>query len=159
MTCGGPWVGMIPEEALGADFEDFRNLIAENFAPSILEDRRQEIVIIGSDLKKEAITEALDACLLKKEENTGENIGAQVNHEVADSNDIEENGWKFGWKYEGDEYPLPEWPNYKDQMEHLTSNEAEGVEEDETDDIQKAKIIKLDNDLFANNVKPDVKSG
>ena len=95
MTCGGPWVGMIPEEALGADFEDFRNLIAENFAPGILEDRRQEIVIIGSDLKKEAITEALDACLLKKEENTGENIAAQVNHEVADSNDIEENGWKL----------------------------------------------------------------
>ena len=36
-------------------------------------------------------------------------------------------------------------------MDHLTSAEAEGVEEDETDDVQKAKMIKLDNDLFAKN--------
>ena len=47
LSCGGPWVCMIPEETLGADFEDFRNLIAENFDSGIIGDRRQELVIIG----------------------------------------------------------------------------------------------------------------
>ena len=47
LSCGGPWVCMIPEETLGADFEDFRNLISENFDSGIIGDRRQELVIIG----------------------------------------------------------------------------------------------------------------
>ena len=36
-----------------------------------------------------------------------------MNHEVADPVDVENNGWKFGWKFEGEEHPIPEWPNYK----------------------------------------------
>ena len=51
LSCGGPWVCMIPEETLGADFEDFRNLIAENFDSGIIGDRRQELVIIGESNK------------------------------------------------------------------------------------------------------------
>ena len=51
LSCGGPWVCMIPEETLGADFEDFRNLIAENFDAGIIGDRRQELVIIGESNK------------------------------------------------------------------------------------------------------------
>merc|ERR1740123_2349235 len=43
--------------------------------PGLIRDRRQEVVIIGSDLNKEAITKALDDCLLKEEENDDPAIG------------------------------------------------------------------------------------
>ena len=52
----------------------------------------------------------MDACLLRKEDNID---GQPMNHEVADPADVENNGWKFGWKFEGEEHPIPEWPNYK----------------------------------------------
>ena len=52
----------------------------------------------------------MDACLLRKEDNID---GQPMNHEVADPVDVENNGWKFGWKFEGEEHPIPEWPNYK----------------------------------------------
>lgn len=39
------------------------------FQDGPIQDRRQELVIIGKDLNREAISKALDECLLKPEEN------------------------------------------------------------------------------------------
>ena len=87
----------------------------------MIKDRRQEIVIIGSDLNKIAITEALDACLLKPEENENVTPG----EDQVDLEDFKKNGWKFGWKT--DEVCLPPWPDVQEALEGF-------FDEDEDDD-------------------------
>ena len=104
--------------------------------PGIIKDRRQEIVIIGSDLNKEAITKALDDCLLKEDEN--ENIMEAKNG--IDLVDIKKNGWKFGWiEKEGEVNPLPTWPEAKEQIDEMLGI---GPEEDEDNDEIPEKKIK-----------------
>ena len=94
----------------------------------MIKDRRQEIVIIGSDLNKKAITEALDACLLKPEEN--ENVTPGEDQQV-DLEDFKKNGWKFGWK--ADEVCLPPWPDVQEALEGFEDDDGECplFEEDE----------------------------
>lgn len=67
---GGLWPGCLPEDLQPTDSESFLKDLGD--PNSLLRDRRQEIVIIGSDLNKEAITKALDECLLREEESKKE---------------------------------------------------------------------------------------
>ena len=85
----------------------------------MIKDRRQEIVIIGSDLNKKAITEALDACLLKPEENENVTPG----EDQVDLEDFKKNGWKFGWK--ADEVCLPPWPDVQEALEGFEDEDDE----------------------------------
>eukprot|EP00929_Paragymnodinium_shiwhaense_P091686 TRINITY_DN51591_c0_g1_i1.p1 TRINITY_DN51591_c0_g1~~TRINITY_DN51591_c0_g1_i1.p1 ORF type:complete len:502 (+),score=138.15 TRINITY_DN51591_c0_g1_i1:130-1635(+) len=59
---GGPWFAEIPE-ALWPSTEQDKARIRQQFQPPF-GDRRQEIVFIGQNLKKAALTAALDVCLL-----------------------------------------------------------------------------------------------
>ena len=63
-----PWYTLIPREQWGveegsADYATIESKMAEPHG-----DRRQEIVFIGTDLKVDAITMALDLCRLTKKE-------------------------------------------------------------------------------------------
>ena len=137
LTCGGPWLALLPE---GEDFLPDQGIKSKeamqaDIQPGIIKDRRQEIVIIGSDLNKEAITKALDDCLLKEDEN--ENVMEAKNG--IDLVDIKKNGWKFGWKEKESEVnPLPTWPEAKEQIDEMLGI---GPEEDEdSDEIPEKKI-------------------
>eukprot|EP00753_Platysulcus_tardus_P004492 PLAT12542.10.p1 GENE.PLAT12542.10~~PLAT12542.10.p1 ORF type:complete len:562 (-),score=274.86 PLAT12542.10:1634-3295(-) len=63
---GGPFFAALPDDHW-PDEPELCKLIREDFEPEI-GDRRQEVVIIGIDLKEDAITEALNACLVTDEE-------------------------------------------------------------------------------------------
>ena len=109
---GGLWVGILPEKMWPDDDPNFKN----DCLPNRLKDRRQEIVIIGSDLKREAITEALDACLLNKEES---------GYKGDDEHD-----WKFDYKWDQDvENPVPDWPDAEKELK-MALAEGEGGEHD-----------------------------
>lgn len=71
----------------------------------ILKDRRQEIVFIGQGLKQDALTKALDACLVREDE-----LRRRGRSKSAGSD-----GWKLGLKYFED--PFPNWPT-PDEYEH-----------------------------------------
>ena len=68
LTCGGPWVCLFPKDFLPEEGSEGWKAVQADMEPGLIRDRRQEIVIIGSDMNKEAITKALD-CLLKEDEN------------------------------------------------------------------------------------------
>ena len=98
ITCGGIWVSCLPKD-FWPDAED--PLWKKDFLPNEIADRRQEVVIIGADLDKEAITKALDECLLTKEE-TGKDG---------------EHAWKLGFALpEGEENPVPDWPDADEEI-------------------------------------------
>lgn len=65
-TVGGPWYAALPEEAWPQSSEE-RRVVQQDFdGPD--GDRRQELVFIGIDLKKDALISALNACLVSEEE-------------------------------------------------------------------------------------------
>lgn len=65
-TVGGPWYAALPEEAWPESSEDRRVIEKDFYGPS--GDRRQELVFIGIDLKRDALTSALNECLVSEEE-------------------------------------------------------------------------------------------
>merc|ERR1711997_165432 len=75
LTCGGPWVCLFPKDVLPEEGSEAWKAEQAEMEPGLIRDRRQEVVIIGSDLNKEAITKALDDCLLKEDENEDPAIG------------------------------------------------------------------------------------
>ena len=133
LTCGGPWMSLFPESALPEKGTETRDAMEADIEPGMIKDRRQEIVIIGSDLNKEAITKALDACLLEKAEN--EKVVPEEENKDVDLEDFKKNGWKFGWKPNNDEDDcLPPWPNVKEALEAVAGNDDEDDGEDEDEE-------------------------
>ncbi len=80
LDCGGLWLSCLPEELQPRDSEAFVKDL-EGGGP-VVQDRRQELVIIGSDLQREKLTEALDACLLKEEENKTPEGGEENKYDI-----------------------------------------------------------------------------
>ena len=68
-TVGGPWYATLPDEAWPQDPAE-RAEIMRDFQGET-GDRRQELVFIGIDINQEALTKALDDCLLKESEEIG----------------------------------------------------------------------------------------
>ena len=68
LRCGGPWMGLMPEELWPEEGSDERDMIERDMAGPVLLDRRQELVFIGQNLNETAITTALNDCLVTRAE-------------------------------------------------------------------------------------------
>ena len=69
----GRWWATIPREQMDKFFDDGKEhekerILREDFVSEEFGDRRQELVFIGMDINQQAITSALDNCLLTDEE-------------------------------------------------------------------------------------------
>ena len=66
ISIAGKWWGTVPMEAMKQYFEKeaLDKLIRDDFVSEEWGDRRQELVFIGTGISEEAITTALDGCLL-----------------------------------------------------------------------------------------------
>ena len=103
-TCGGPWMAAVPPENWpDQGSEEYAEVIME-FEGPVLQDRRQELVFIGQDLKRDAIVAALDACLITRKETQGPGQALDPEH-----------AWKFA--VDGLEDPFPQWPKLADFFE------------------------------------------
>lgn len=78
--------------------------IQKDFLPGV-GDRRQELVFIGIGVDVEALTSALDACLLTPDEMEVEEAGAAVKALQLDADEDEEE-WRSIW-----EDPFLPWPS------------------------------------------------
>ena len=92
--CGGSWYAEVPKEEWPEDEESLAMLQQDFDGPELM-DRRQEIVFIGQNLKEDAITAALDACLVQREE---------LQRRDASTN-ATEHSWKFGIDHLEDKFP------------------------------------------------------
>eukprot|EP01135_Chromosphaera_perkinsii_P000465 Nk52_evm19s96 gene=Nk52_evmTU19s96 len=114
---GGIWLGCLPEMMRPTEnlpeFESFFK------GGNVLFDRAQEIVFIGQDLNKRAITEALDACLLTKEEAFN-----KVELENSDGNLEEGHSWKFNYVLKDDD-PMPVWPDFDKEVQAALEDEED----------------------------------
>ena len=62
LECGGPWFAALPKDFVPDEVKT--NIVMDE----IYGDRKQEIVIIGSNLNKEGIIQAIDTCVMTNEE-------------------------------------------------------------------------------------------
>ena len=61
-TVGGPWYASLPDEAWPSGREQRQDILKDFQDP--FGDRRQELVMIGIDMKKDKLIQALDSCLI-----------------------------------------------------------------------------------------------
>ena len=92
--CGGSWYAEVPKEEWPEDEESLAMLQQDFDGPELM-DRRQEIVFIGQNLKEDAITAALDACLVQREELQRRDASTKAT----------EHSWKFGIDHLEDKFP------------------------------------------------------
>ena len=71
MSCGVPWFASIPEELWP---EGIRENLKDQDWDLTYGDRKQVIVIIGTNLNKNEVTKALDTCIMTSQEITNANI-------------------------------------------------------------------------------------
>ncbi|UPR00373.1 cobalamin synthesis protein [Chloropicon primus] len=67
-SCLGFWMGFLPKDNWPPEGSKQYERAIELWQGPVLQDKRQEIVFIGQNLNQEAITKALDACLIKRSE-------------------------------------------------------------------------------------------
>lgn len=115
--CGGPWVGLMPEELWPDEGTDERDMMERDMAGPVLLDRRQELVFIGRNLNVGAITAALDACLVTRAEASRARAAAAAANGKEVEASLRKDEWKLGLTAvlgEGEEDPFPEWPTLDD---------------------------------------------
>lgn len=94
---GGCWMATLPREYWPAEGTDLHKQVMDDYRGETLGDRRQALVFIGQNLKRDAIFAALDACLVKKEETI-----PRLSFKEED-----EEAWKMGVTHLTD--PFPKW--------------------------------------------------
>ena len=107
ISIGGMWMGFMPKKMWPPEGSEVYQRIMENFEGDT-HDRRIVLVFIGQNLKRDALTRDLDACLI-----TPEDL-----RDGKDSAKGESTAWKLGVDYLED--PFPMWPSpaqVKAQME------------------------------------------
>eukprot|EP00793_Prasinoderma_coloniale_P006435 PRCOL_00001265-RA len=119
LSCGGPWICKMPEDALPEEGTEEYAEMRKDFDGPEIQDRRQEIVFIGQDMKVASIKAALDSCLIKPEETR--------------CSDTSGHAWKFGVDYLED--PIPPFPTLDDYC----GEEDEEEESDEDGEDQKGE--------------------
>jgi len=106
LGCGGPWMGLMPEELWPEEGSDERDMIERDMAGPVLLDRRQELVFIGQNLNETAITTALNDCLVTRAEASRARAAAGGGDES-----LRKDEWKLGLGavIGEDEDPFPAW--------------------------------------------------
>ena len=91
LECGGPWFAALPKDFVPEEVK--ANIVMDK----IYGDRKQEIVIIGTNLDKDGITRAIDSCIMTPNEiksfnientiikNSPDNIGKNILKKKTDS--------------------------------------------------------------------------
>lgn len=99
VKCGGCWMATLPREYWPPEGTDHHNQVLSDWHGDTLGDRRQALVFIGQNLKREAICAALDACLMTKDEAASDGATPE--------NSEDDHVWKLGVKHLND--PFPRW--------------------------------------------------
>lgn len=128
VTCGGPWLAAVPEEVWPQDGTKERELLERDLHPSVIQDRRQEIVMIGSGLKKDVITAELDDCLLREGDLPSAKRLKMSTRKMSPADSQEQ--WKFLLSVPEKEDPFPQWPDADSMITELVTSVDEGGEED-----------------------------
>lgn len=127
VTCGGPWLAALPKEIWPEIGTKERELLERDLHSSVIQDRRQEIVMIGSGLKKDVIASELDDCLLR-EEDLPSAKRLKVSARKMSPVDAKEQ-WKFLLGVPEEEDPFPQWPNADSMIKDLVDSVDETAEE------------------------------
>lgn len=98
VSSGGPWMATLPREMWPPEGSALHKLVMSDMQGETLMDRRQALVFIGQNLRRDAIVSALDSCLITKEDVAGK--GRTPNKD-------DEHAWKMN--VTGLEDPLPPW--------------------------------------------------
>ncbi|CAL5220091.1 g2042 [Coccomyxa viridis] len=103
---GGPWFAAVPKESWPEDEEACQDILKDFEGEE--GDRRQELVFIGIDMKKDEIVARLDSCLMSAEELQS------ADKELAD--------------------PFLPWPSVEDMLIEIEVTDESGSEEDEDEE-------------------------
>ena len=109
LSCGGPWMGLLPERMLPEPDTASRDAIDRDIAGPVLLDRRQELVFIGRRMNKTAIVDALERCLVTRKE-------ASAARAEGDRGALRAEEWKLRLVnlLDGEEDPFPRWPTLEE---------------------------------------------
>ena len=92
---GGFWFAAVDKKYWPSDPEQLA-MLTRDFEGDEIQDRRQEIVFIGQNMNSDAITAALDACLLTK---------ADCPHDPSGGAPASDHSWKLGAQNLDDRFP------------------------------------------------------
>lgn len=110
-TVGGPWYAALPQEAW-PESQEHRADIRKDFQGDC-GDRRQELVFIGIDVKREALVSALNDCLLTDKE-------------------MEDVGWNGTFR---DDDPFSQWPSLQQILDGGDDSDHNDHDTDRDHDI------------------------
>lgn len=118
ITAGDPWFSAIPQELWPLDIKD--KIMEQNW-DTVYGDRKQEIVIIGSNMDQKGIIKALNTCIMTSSEINDANILQHIKkvslNDISKENirtSIDNKGEKYisDYNVHGLEDPFPEWLQY-----------------------------------------------